>query len=115
MKCPNCNNDIAYSKSWKITKWTSIECSQCQTLLNRKFDLKYILIALLFIISHIGLLLIAIYILLNWGTTLTIILGIPLVIFWVLFVLYLDRKSMRLAPVEKRQGIKTIMGHKYKK
>jgi len=113
MKCPSCSNDIAYSKSWKINRWSSVECSHCGAYLNRKLDLQSIIIYLLLIGGPIGILLIIPFIWLNWGIMITIILGIFLILLWTLLILYLDSKTICLVPVEKRQGIKAILGHKY--
>jgi hypothetical protein len=101
MKCPNCNNDITYSKSWKISRWTSIECSRCHTLCNRKLDIQVFLVFLLSIIGWIGVLLIASFIILNWGSILGVIFGISLALLWMLFILYLDSKTYTSSPSGK--------------
>ncbi len=112
MKCPNCNNDIAYGKSWKISRWTSIECPKCQTLCNRSLDLKIFLVSLLSMIVFIGVLLAAILIIIKWGIIPGIIFGIAFTLLWMWFVLYLDGRTMSLVPAEKRKGIAKVLGHK---
>jgi hypothetical protein len=123
MKCPNCNNDIAWNKINKIIgRWKSLECPKCHSLLNRRLDIQLFFI---FILGGAGLLgivlLIAPHIIaylimtlgINWGVTLGIGIVIILTIPWILIITIFDAKTVRLAPVEKRQGIKKIMGHKY--
>jgi len=112
MKCPNCNNDIAWYKLWKISRWTSIECPNCLSLYNRKLDVQLLFICLLSIAGLIGAALIVLYFIVYGGITLGIITGIILAFLWLVIIYCVDAKTVRLVPAENRQGIKTILGHK---
>jgi predicted RNA-binding Zn-ribbon protein involved in translation (DUF1610 family) len=38
--CPSCSQSILPWRVWQISRWTSIPCPRCGTLLNRKFDVQ---------------------------------------------------------------------------
>jgi len=113
MKCPKCNNYIEWYKVLRLSRWTSIECSRCHSLYNSKLDIQSIFIFLFTITGVIGAALIASFFIVYWGITSGIIIGIILALLWLVISAYVDAKTVRLAPVEKRQGFKAILGHKY--
>jgi CXXC-20-CXXC protein len=113
MKCPNCNNNIAWYKILVISRWTSIECPKCNTLYNRRIDLQVLFILLLSYVGLLGCVLSAVYISTFWGIASGIILGMLIFLILALLIKYIDAQTIRLAAVEKRQGFKAILGHKY--
>lgn len=103
MKCPECNNKLPWHGTLLISRWTSIQCSHCNTLLNRKIDWQFFLLWPL----TLPIALIAIILLGFRGVvaaTLLFVLCIALLI--------LDIVTVKLYKAEKRKDIKIILGHK---
>jgi len=65
------------------------------------------------VIGLMGVVLFARFIIDYWGITAGIILGFILVLLWSMITSYVDAETVRLVPVEKRKGLKAILGDKY--